>query len=148
MVSLSAAEEALGENNEEVEAKESLSKLKGELLKLSIDITGTIAHFASLSTTALLTREQYGGSMDMLGEVKNMLERYMECAVEIQKCLETAAAEKMKADALTFYKTNSPKLIELKCTFLSKAPIKTIFPNNHASHSFSYCGCARVPASG
>ena len=86
LVSLSAAEEALGENSEEAEAKESLSKLEGELLKLSIDIPGTIAHLATLSTTALLTREQYGGSMDMLGEIKSMLERYMECAAEIQEC--------------------------------------------------------------
>ena len=34
---LSAAEEALGENIEEVEAKVSISKVEGELLKLSID---------------------------------------------------------------------------------------------------------------
>ena len=42
----------------------------------------------------------------------------MECAEEIKKGLETAAAEKIKSDAQTFYKTNSPKLIELKCTFI------------------------------
>jgi hypothetical protein len=64
VASLSAAEEALGGNSEEAEAKESLSKLGGELFKLSIDIPGNLA---SLSSTGLLTREQYGGSMDMLG---------------------------------------------------------------------------------
>ena len=100
VTSLSAAEEALGETSEEAEAKESLSKLGVELFKLSIDIPGNLA---SLSSTGLLTREQYGGSMDMLGEVKDMLERYMECAEEIQKGSETAAAEKIKGDAQTFF---------------------------------------------
>ena len=125
MTSLAAAEEILGHDSEEAETKETVSKLEGEILKLSIEIPGTITHLTSLSSTALLTREQYGGIMDMVEEVKSKLERYMERTVDIQKCLETASAEKIKADAETFYKTQCPKISELKCTFLSKAPIKT-----------------------
>ena len=42
----------------------------------------------------------------------------MECAEEIQKGSETAAAEKIKGDAQTFFKTNNTKLNELRCTFI------------------------------
>ena len=57
MASLSAAEEALGENSEEAEAKESLCKLESELLQLSIDIQVKLTSLDSQSSTALLTRE-------------------------------------------------------------------------------------------
>ena len=66
--------------------------------------------------------------MDMLGEGKNQLLMYMECAEEIQEGAESSAAEKVKTDAQTFFKTNSMKMNELKCTFLAKAPIKTESP--------------------
>ena len=48
-----------------------------------------------------------GAAWTCWGEVKDMLERYMECAEEIQKGSETAAAEKIKGDAQTFFKTNN-----------------------------------------
>jgi hypothetical protein len=113
-----AAEEALGETSEEEEAKESLCKLESELLQLNIDLQEKLTFLASLASTALLTREQYVSSMDMLGEVKDKLERYMDCAEEIKKGSETAAAEKIKRDAQTFYKTNSPSLSGLSCAFI------------------------------
>ena len=56
--------------------------------------------------------------MEKLGEGKDQLVRYMECAVEIQEGSETSAAGKVKSDAQTFIKTNNSKLIELKCTFI------------------------------
>ena len=60
MASVTAAEEALGENSEEAEAKLSLCKLDIELTQLSIDIEGKLASLASLTSTAPLTREQHG----------------------------------------------------------------------------------------
>ena len=48
--------------------------------------------------------------MNMLGEVRDLLERYIECASEIQQGSEITAAEKVKGDAQTFFETNHSKL--------------------------------------
>ena len=141
--SVTVAMEAIGGVSEETEAKETTCKLASELFQLSIDIEGKLASLTTLSSTALLTREQYGSIMDMLGEGENQLRRYMECAEEIQEGSENAAAEKVKKDAQTFFKTNNLKLTELRCTFLSKAPIKSETPAP-ASSPASAPGSGRV----
>ena len=97
--SVTAAQEAIGEDGEEAEAKVTNFKLESELFQLSIDIEGKAASLSSLATTSLLTREQYGSIMDMLGEGKDQLLRYLECAEEIQEGAESSAAEKVKTDA-------------------------------------------------
>ena len=60
-------------------------KLESELFQLSIDIEGKVASLASPATTSPLTREQKGSIMDMLGEGKDQLLMYMECAEEIHE---------------------------------------------------------------
>ena len=57
-------------------------KLESELFQLSIDIEGKVASLASPATTSPLTREQKGS---MLGEGKEKLLMYMECAEEIHE---------------------------------------------------------------
>ena len=77
---MATAMEAIGEDNEGAEAKVTNCKLQSELFQLSIDIEGKVAYLASLTSSALLTRDQYGSIMDLLGEGKNQLMRYLECA--------------------------------------------------------------------
>ena len=127
--SVSVARDTIGEDSDESEAKESTSNLEGEQFQLMVDVEGKVASLSSLSTTALLTREQYGSIMDMLEDGEDKLGRYMECADLMQKGLDATAAEKIKSDSQTFFKTSKHKLTELRCLFLSKAPIKSEAPS-------------------
>ena len=125
MKCVTAAKESLGEDSEEEKSKGETNAVQDEMFQLQVDIEGKLASLDSMTRISLLTKEQYESIMAMLDQGEHKLRRYMECSSIIQEGNESTAAETLKKESQTFFKVQNKKLNELRCTFLSKAPIKT-----------------------
>ena len=94
--SVTAAREALGEDDEEEKVKEDVNAAQDEQFQLQVDIEGKVASLASMTNIALMTKEQFETIMDLLSQVEHKLEKYMEISKIIQKGSEATAAETEK----------------------------------------------------
>ena len=119
---IAAARAALGVD-EDAEMRNSIAKLEGEMFQLQVDIKGNMSVLTSLTGTVLRS-EQFGQTMDMLGEGERKLRRYMECSEEVAEGKEETESEAIEKNAKGYYETTSSKLLELRGNIVKQTPIK------------------------
>ena len=119
---IAAARAALGVD-EEAERKSSIIKLEGEMFQLKVDIKGNMSVLTSLTGTVLRS-EQFGQTMDMLGEGERKLRRYMECNEEVVEGKEKSVGEALEKTSKEYYEATSSKLLELRGNIVKQTPIK------------------------
>ena len=121
---ISAAKAAIEESSERSETKDVVTKLQGEQFQLRVDLQGKLSSLQGMTSTALLTVEQYDSIMDMLSDCEPKLKQFMECSDLLKQSCSEADFKKVKEDSEKIFETCSKQISELKCTFLAKAPIK------------------------
>ena len=123
--SIAAARNLITEGDESSESSKHSAKLSSEQFQLKIKVEGLIASLETMAGITLLTREQYSNIMDMIEEGQTDLIKYMEHSELILSESKSEEVEKKGKEVQEFYKTSYTNLSNLKCKFLSKAPIKT-----------------------
>ena len=93
------------------------------MFQLKVNIKGNMSVLTSLTRTVLRS-EQFGKTIDILGEGERKLRRYMECSEEVAEGKEKAEGEAIEKTSKEHYETTSTGALELRGNIVKQTPIK------------------------
>ena len=117
--SIEAAEELLGENEDESEKAE----MEKEINQLKMDVEIKLVTLTSLSNTDL-SGEKHGQALETLGRVENLLKQYMETNNRAVGFLEEEERKTQLEIAQKFYKESGKEIERCRVAIIGKTPVK------------------------